>query len=68
MVIDFNLRETNDVFSFVDNYVKYFSNEQTAYALGYKTPIQFIKPNRGFYNYLFCVYFYLTTSPKATQL
>ena len=47
MIINFGLKETNDIFEFINNYVFYFNNERTAYALDYKTPVQF-KTDQGF--------------------
>ena len=48
MIIDFELKKTNDIHKFIDNYVDYFNYERTAYALDYKTPIQY-KTEQGFY-------------------
>jgi Transposase and inactivated derivatives len=47
MRIDFNHCKEMNVYEFVDKYVHYYNYERPAYALKYKTPIQF-KIERGF--------------------
>ena len=41
LILDFKLKESNDVEKIIKNYVHYFNNERPAYSLKYKTPIQF---------------------------
>jgi len=41
MKIDFNLKETQHVPSFIGNYVKYFNTKRLSYKLNYKTPVQY---------------------------
>lgn len=41
MRVDFKYWEKDNVFDFVDEYVDYYNNERPAYALNYKTPIQY---------------------------
>ena len=41
LILDFKLKESNDVEKTIKNYVHYFNNERPAYSLKYKTPIQF---------------------------
>ena len=45
--VDFDLKHMDNVFKLIDDYVLYFNNERPAYALNYKTPIQF-KIEQGF--------------------
>ena len=40
MKIDFNLKATEGIPSFIKNYVHYFNNERLSYKLNYKTPVQ----------------------------
>lgn len=41
MEIDFNLNEHNNLSEFLDMFVKYYNEERPAYALQYKSPIQY---------------------------
>lgn len=41
MKIDFNLRNAQDIPTFIENYVHYFNNERLAFKLNYKTPVQY---------------------------
>ena len=47
MITDFKMRKCEDIFKFVDDYVKYYNNERPAYSLNYKNPVQF-RLERGF--------------------
>ncbi len=47
MRIDFKHCKDMNVYDFIDNYVSYYNYERPAYALKYKTPIQF-KIEQGF--------------------
>lgn len=47
MIIDFGLKESNDISEVIKQYVYYFNNERTAFALDYKTPVQF-RTEQGF--------------------
>lgn len=44
---DFNLRNVDNLPSFIENYVHYFNNERLSYKLNYKTPVQY-KIEQGF--------------------
>lgn len=41
MRVDFRYWEKDNIFDFVNEYVDYYNNERPAYALNYKTPVQF---------------------------
>lgn len=41
MRIDFRYWEEDDIFKFVDRYVYYYNNDRPAYALNYKSPVQY---------------------------
>ena len=41
LILDFKLKESNDVEKTIKDYVHYYNNERPAYSLKYKTPIQF---------------------------
>jgi len=47
MKIDFNLRETDNLPAFIDNYVHYFNTERLSAALGYKSPVRY-RAEQGF--------------------
>ena len=47
MIVDFGMRKCENIYKFVDDYVKYYNNERPAYSLNYKTPVQF-RLARGF--------------------
>lgn len=47
LYLDFNLRNTDDLMGTLDCYVNYFNHSRLAYALGYKSPVQF-KTEQGF--------------------
>jgi len=47
MLIDFGLNKSENFEEFIDNFIYYYNNVRPAYALGYKTPVQF-KSERGF--------------------
>ena len=38
---DYNLRNTGDVHKTIREYIKYYNNERLAYALNYKSPVQY---------------------------
>ena len=41
LFVDFKYNETDDLFKLIDEYIYYYNNERPAYALNYKTPIQY---------------------------
>ena len=41
LVIDFDLKNSDDVEQTIKDYVVYYNNERPAYSLNYKTPTQF---------------------------
>ena len=41
LILDFKLKESNNVEQTIKDYVHYYNNERPAYSLKYKTPIQF---------------------------
>lgn len=41
LIIDFDLKHSNDVPKLIDDYIYYYNNERPAYSLKYKTPIQY---------------------------
>ena len=41
LILDFKLKESNDVEKTIKDYVHYYNNVRPAYSLKYKTPIQF---------------------------
>lgn len=41
MRIDFNLKNIDDIPSFIKNNVHYFNNKRLSYKLNYKTPVQY---------------------------
>ena len=41
MRVDFNLRNAQDIPTFIANYVHYFNNERLAFKLNYKTAVQY---------------------------
>lgn len=47
MRVDFKYWEKDNLFDFVNEYVEYYNNERPAYALNYKTPVQY-KIEQGF--------------------
>jgi putative transposase len=47
MITDFKMKKCDDIFKFIDDYVKYYNNERQAYSLKYKNPVQF-RLERGF--------------------
>lgn len=47
MFIDFNINQFDNIFDFIDMFINYFNYERPAYALNYKTPIQY-KTDLGF--------------------
>jgi len=47
MLIDFGLNRSDNFKEFIDSYMHYYNNIRPAYALGYKTPVQF-KTEQGF--------------------
>ena len=52
LILDFKLKESNDVEKTIKKYVHYYNNERPAYSLKYKTPIQFkteLRLNESFY-------------------
>jgi len=47
MRVDFRYWERESIFDFIDEYVEYYNNERPAYALNYKTPVQY-RVEQGF--------------------
>lgn len=47
MLLDFNMRQCDDLKQFLDDFVHYYNHTRPAYALNYKSPIQF-KTEQGF--------------------
>lgn len=47
MRMDFQYWKTENIFEFLDSYVKYYNHERPAYALNYKSPVQY-RTERGF--------------------
>lgn len=47
LFIDFQLKQTDNVYELIEDYIYYYNNERPSYALHYKTPIQF-KIESGF--------------------
>ncbi|MFV3011676.1 IS3 family transposase [Clostridium botulinum] len=47
MRVDFRYWEEDDIFQFIDKYVYYYNNDRPAYALDYKSPVQY-RTERGF--------------------
>ncbi len=47
MRTDFRFWEEDDIFKFIDRYVYYYNNDRPAYALNYKSPVQY-RIERGF--------------------
>ncbi len=47
MRVDFQYWKTDNIFDFMNWYVKYFNNERPAYALNYQSPVQY-RTERGF--------------------
>jgi transposase InsO family protein len=47
MRVDFRYWQENDIFQFVDRYVHYYNNVRPAYALNYKSPVQY-RTEQGF--------------------
>jgi len=41
LIIDFNLKQSDNVFDLIKEYAFYYNNVRPSYALNYKTPIQF---------------------------
>ena len=41
LLIDFNLKQCEDVPKLIDAYIYYYNHERPSYALKYKTPIQY---------------------------
>ena len=52
LILDFKLKESNNVEQTIKDYIHYYNNERPAYSLKYKTPIQFkteLRLNESFY-------------------
>lgn len=47
MMIDFNIRQCDDLQTFINDFVYYYNHFRPAFALGYKSPVQF-KSEQGF--------------------
>ncbi len=47
MFIDFDINKYDNIFTFIDMFIKYYNYERPAFSLKYKTPIQF-KTDSGF--------------------
>lgn len=47
MEIDFDIKNCEDIYQFIDDYIYYYNNERPSYKLNYKTPIQY-KIESGF--------------------
>lgn len=41
LMLDFNLKQSNDIYQLIRDYVKYYNEIRTAYALKYKSPVQY---------------------------
>ena len=41
LIIDFDLKQCNNVPELIKEYIHYYNNERPSYALNYKTPIQY---------------------------
>lgn len=41
MRVDFGLKNTTDIRRFISDYIEYYNNERPAYALQYKSPVQY---------------------------
>jgi transposase InsO family protein len=41
LMLDFNLKQSNDIHQLIKEYVKYYNEIRTAYTLKYKSPIQY---------------------------
>jgi len=41
MEIDFDIKNCEDIYKFIDDYIYYYNNERPSYKLNYKTPIQY---------------------------
>ena len=65
MILDFKLKESNDVEQTIKDYVHYYNNERPAYSLKYKTPIQFKSELRLSKSFLYTVYFCLTSAKSG---
>lgn len=44
---DFRYWEYDNIYKFIDEYVRYFNNDRPGYALNYKSPVQF-RTEQGF--------------------
>ena len=59
MEIDFDIKNCEDIYKFIDDYIYYYNNERPSYKLNYKTPIQYrIESGFGEYRKV-CVNFQL---------
>ena len=47
LVLDFNLKNCNDVLDLIEKYIDYYNNERPSYALNYKTPSEY-KSDHGY--------------------
>lgn len=47
LLLDFNMKNADDISSVLNNYVNYFNNQRPAFTLGYKNPVQF-RTEQGF--------------------
>jgi transposase InsO family protein len=50
MKTDFNYQERDNIYEFVNYFIEYFNYERPAYALGYKSPVQY-RIERGYDNF-----------------
>lgn len=41
LLLDFNLKQCDNIHKLIENYVKYYNTIRTAYALKYKSPVQY---------------------------
>ena len=41
LILDFNLKQCDDIHLLIKNYVKYYNHIRTAYSLQYKSPVQY---------------------------
>jgi len=47
LILDFGLKDADNISDVLNNYVQYFNNDRPPYALGYKSPVQY-KTEQGF--------------------
>ena len=47
LITDYEYWKCNDIYNLIDEYVHYFNNHRPAYALDYKSPVQY-RTEQGF--------------------